>query len=64
MNDVICDMKWTGSKDQNILIGMGALCKFYPEKEINAEKTPENKYFCDLGAIGLLNEDSKTNKYK
>ena len=62
MNDVFCGMKWTGSQKQEI--GMGALCKFYPEKEVNPTKTSTKKYFCDIGAIGLLNEDKTTNKYR
>lgn len=43
---------------------MGALCKFFPELEINSVRNSANKYFCDVGAIGLLNKDKKTNKYR
>ena len=55
-------MQHTGTEKQEI--GMGALCKFFPELEINSVRNSANKYFCDVGAIGLLNKDKKTNKYR
>ena len=55
-------MQYTGTQKQEI--GMGALCKFFPELEINTVRNSANKYFCDVGAIGLLNKDKKTNKYR
>ena len=55
-------MQYTGTQKQEI--GMGALCKFFSELEINSVRNSANKYFCDVGAIGLLNKDKKTNKYR
>ena len=55
-------MNYSGGSSSGM--GMGALCKFYPELEINSVQTSANKYFCDVGAIGLINKDKSKSKYR
>ena len=32
---------------------MGAVCRHYPELEVNKVQNDKKRYFCDLDAIGL-----------
>ena len=34
-------------------IAMGAVCRHYPELEVNKVQNDKKRYFCDLDAIGL-----------
>ena len=43
---------------------MGAVCRHYPELEVNKVQNDKKRYFCDLDAIGLATNNRFAKRWR